>query len=94
MNNKLFYHNSTIFLQDSSRKICGMHNFIKLTYMGLYLYNVCNVCNKNMRIYIYKQIRFSVIVSVEYKSANINVQGKNDVLVLFSFARCASVVTV
>ena len=72
MNNRLFYHNSTTFLQDSSRKICGMHNFIKLTYMGLYLYNVCNVCNKNMRIYIDKQIRFSVIVSVEYKSANIN----------------------
>ena len=37
-----------------------------------YLYSVCNVCNKNMRIYIYKQIRFSVIVSVEYKSANAN----------------------
>ena len=36
-----------------------------------YLYNVCN-----MRIYIYKQIRFSVIDSVEYKSANTNVQGK------------------
>ena len=82
MNNRLFYHNSTIFLQDSSRKICGMHNFIKLTYMGLYLYNVCN---KNMRIYIYKQIRFSVIVSVEYKSANINVQGKNVMFVLFAF---------
>ena len=58
--------------------------FIKLTYMGLYLYNVCNVCNKKMRIYIYKQIRFSVIVSVEYKSANINVQGKNDMFVLFA----------
>ena len=82
MNNRLFYHNSTIFLQDSSRKICGMHNFIKLTYMGLCLYNVCN---KNMRIYIYKQIRFSVIVSVEYKSANINVQGKNVMFVLFAF---------
>ena len=67
----LFYHNSTICLQDSSRKICGMHNFIMLTYMGLYLYNVCNVCNKNMRIYIYKAIRFSVIVSVEYKSAKV-----------------------
>ena len=85
MNNKLFYHNSTTFLQDSSRKICGMYNFIKLTYMGLYLYNVCNVCNKNMRIYIDKQIRFLVIVSVEYKSANINVQGKNVMLVLFAF---------
>ena len=88
MNNRLFYHNSTIFLQDSSRKICGMHNFIKLTYIGLYLYNVCNVCNvcnKNMRIYIYKQIRFSVIVSVEYKSANINVQGTNVMFVLFAF---------
>ena len=82
MNNRLFYHNSTLFLQDSSRKICGMHNFIKLTYMGLYLYNVCN---KNMRIYIDKQIRFSVIVSVEYKSANINVQGKNVMFVLFAF---------
>ena len=66
----LFYHNFTICLQDSSRKICGMYNFIMLTYMGLYLYNVCN---KNMRIYIYKPIRFSVIVSVEYKSANTNV---------------------
>ena len=85
MNNRLFYHNSTIFLQDSSRKICGLHNFIKLTYIGLYLYNVCNVCNKNMRIYIYKQIRFSVIVSVGYKSANINVQGKNVMFVLFAF---------
>ena len=53
--------------------------------------NLCNVCNKNMRIYIYKQIRVSVIVSVDYKAANTNVQGKN---VLFSFARCASVVTV
>ena len=83
MNNRLFYHNSTTFLQDSSRKIYGMHNFIKLTYMGLYLYNLCNVCNKNMRIYIDKQIRFSVIVSVEYKSANINVQGKNVMFVLF-----------
>ena len=51
-------------------------------HMGLYL---CNVCNKNMRIYIYKQIRFSVIVSVEYKSANINVQGKNVMFVLFAF---------
>ena len=80
MNNRLFYHNYTIFLQDSSRKISGMHNSIKLTYMGLYLYNICNVCNKNMQIYIYKQIRFSVIVSVEYKSANINVQGKNIVI--------------
>ena len=86
MNNRLFYHNSTILLQESSRKICGMHNFIKLIYMGLYLYNVCNVCNKNMRIYIYKQIRFSVIVSVEYKkSANINVQGKNVMFMLFAF---------
>ena len=75
MKNGLFYHNSTIFLQDSSRKICKMHNFIKLTEMVLYLYSVCNVCNKNMRINIYKQIRFSVIVSVEYKSANANVQG-------------------
>ena len=81
----LFFHNSTIFLQDSWRKICGMHNFIKLIYMGLYLYNVCNVCNKNMRIYIYKQIRLSVIVSVEYKSANINVQGKNVMFMLFAF---------
>ena len=82
MNNRLFYHNFTICLQDSSRKICGMHNFIMLTYMGLYLYNVCN---KNMRIYIYKPIRFSVIVSVEYKSANTNVQGKNVMFVLFAF---------
>ena len=56
--------------------------------------NLCNVCNKNMRIYIYKQITASVIVSVDYKSANTNVQGKNDMLLLFSFARCASVVTV
>ena len=47
-----------------------------------------------MRIYIYKQIRVSDIVSVDYKAANTNVQGKNDMLVLFSFARCASVVTV
>ena len=85
MNNRLFYHNFTICLQDSSRKICGMHNFIMLTYMGLYLYNVCNVCNKNMRIYIYKPIRFSVIVSVEYKFANTNVQGKNVMFVLFAF---------
>ena len=53
-----------------------------LTYMGLYLYNVCN---KNMRIYIYKPIRFSVKVSVEYKSANTNVQGKNVMFVLFAF---------
>ena len=56
--------------------------------------NLCNVCNKNMRIYIYKQIRVSAIVSVDYKAANTNVQGKNDMLMLFSFARCASVVTV
>ena len=56
--------------------------------------NLCNVCNKNMQIYIYKQIWVSVIVSVDYKAANTNVQGKNDMLVLFSFARCASVVTV
>ena len=53
--------------------------------MGLYLNNVCNVCNKNMRIYIDKQIRLSVIVSVEYKFANINVQGKNVMFVLFAF---------
>ena len=57
--------------------------------MGLYLYNVYNICNKNMRIYIYKQIRLSVIVSVEYKSANINVQGKNVMFMLFdSNERC------
>ena len=53
--------------------------------MGLYLYNICNVCNKNIRIYINKRIRFSVIVSVVYKSANINVQGKNVMFVLFVF---------
>ena len=56
--------------------------------------NLYNVCNKNMRIYIYKQIRVSVIVSVDYKATITNVQGKNDMLVLFSFARCASFVTV
>ena len=56
--------------------------------------NLCNVCNKNMRINIYKQIKVSVIVSVDFKAANTNVQGKNDMLVLFSFAKCASVVTV
>ena len=56
--------------------------------------NLCNVCNKNLRIYIYKQIRVSVILSVDYKAANTDVQGKNGILVLFSFARCASVVTV
>ena len=60
--------------------------------MVLYLYNVCNVCNKNMRIYIYKRIRFSVIVSVEYKSANTNVQGKNDMYVLSAF-KCENVCT-
>ena len=75
-------HNSTIFLQDSPWAICGMHNF-KLIYMVLYLYNVCNVYNKNMRIYIYKQIMFSVIVSVEYKDTNTNLQGKNHILVFF-----------
>ena len=58
------------------------------------VFSLCNVCNKNMRIYIYKQIRVSVIASVDYKAANTNVQGKNAMLVLFSFARCASVVTV
>ena len=58
------------------------------------VFNLCNVCNINMRIYINKQIRVSVIVSVDYKAANTDVQGKNDMLVLFSFARCASVVTV
>ena len=62
--------------------------------MVLYLYNVCKkVYNKNMRIYIYKQIMFSVIVSVEYKDTNTNLQGKNHILVgfffYFSFARCA-----
>ena len=56
--------------------------------------NLCNVCNKHMWINIYKQIRVSVKVSVDFKAANTNVQGKNDMLVLFSFARCASVVTV
>ena len=56
--------------------------------------NLCNVCNKNMRIYIYKQIRVSVIVSMDYKAANTNAQGKNDMFVLFLFDRCASVVTV
>ena len=80
MNNKLFYHNSTICLQDSSMAICGMHNFIKLIQLIL---NMCNVCNKNMRIYIYKQIRVSVIVSVEYKAANTNVQGKMTCLYYF-----------
>ena len=56
----------------------------------------CNIYNKNMRIYIYmyKQIRFSVIVSVEYKARNTNVKGKNDMIVLFSCGRCTSVVTV
>ena len=49
--------------------------FFKLTEMILYLYSVCNVCNTNMRIYFYKQIRFSVMVSMEYKFANANVQG-------------------
>ena len=34
------------------------------------------------------------MVSVDFKAANTNVQGKNDMLVLFSFAKCASVVTV
>ena len=53
--------------------------------MVLYLYNICNVCEKNMRIYIYKHIRFSVIVSVDYKSANTNVQGMNVMFVLFAF---------
>ena len=85
MNNRLFYYNFTIFLQDSSRKVCRMHNFIKLTYMGLCLNNVYNVCNKNMRIYKYKQIWFSVIVSVDNKSANINLQGMNVMFVLFTF---------
>ena len=66
-----------------------IHNFIKLTKMVL---NLCNVCNKNVRIYIYKQIRFFGIVSVDYKAANTNVKGKIDMLVLF--ARCATVVTV
>ena len=56
--------------------------------------NLCNVCNKNMRIYVYKEIRVSVIVSEDYKAANTNVQGKNDMLVLISFAISASVVTV
>ena len=51
--------------------------------MVFYLYNIYNVCNKNMRIYIYKQIRFSVIVSVDYKSANIRLQGKNDMFAFF-----------
>ena len=31
---------------------------------------------------------------MEYKAANTNVKGKNDMLVLFSFATCVSVVTV
>ena len=56
--------------------------------------NLCNVCNKRMRIYVYKEIRVSVIVSEDNKAANTNVQGKNDMLVLISFARSASVVTV
>ena len=59
--------------------------------MFFYLYNKCN---KNMSIYIYKPVRVSVIVSVKHKAANTNVQDKNDMLVLFSFARCVSVVTV
>ena len=61
-----------------------IHNFIKLTKMVL---NLCNVCNKNVRFYIYKQIRVFVIVSVDYKAANTNVKGKNDMIVLFSFAK-------
>ena len=47
-----------------------------------------------MSIYIYKQMRVSVIVSVAYKAANTNVRGKNDIPVLFPFAICSSVVTV
>ena len=43
---------------------------------------------KICKFYIYKQIRVSVIVYVDYKAANTNVQGKNDMLVLFSFASC------
>ena len=40
---------------------------------------------KNIRIYVYKQLRFSVIVSVEYKSAN-----TNEMVVLFAFTeRCS-----
>ena len=31
---------------------------------------------------------------MEHKAANTNVQGKNDMLVLFSFGRYASIVTV
>ena len=53
--------------------------------MVLYLYNICNECNKHIRIYIYKQIRVSLIVSVEFKTANINVKGDNDMFVLFAF---------
>ena len=89
-NNRLFYHNCNICLQDSSRAIFGILNFIKLTYIAL---NLCNVCNKNM-CYIYKQIKVSVKVSLEYKAANTNVQVKNDMLVLFSIARYGLVVTV
>ena len=56
--------------------------------------NLCNICNKICEFTrIYKQIRVSVIVSVEYNAANTYVQGKNDMLVLFPFARF-SVVTV
>ena len=47
-----------------------------------------------MQIYVYKQITVSVIVPVVYKATNTNVQGKDDVFVLNSFATCAQVVTV
>ena len=46
-----------------------------------YVTYVTKICE----IYIYKQIRFSVIVSVAYKSANANVQGYNVMFVLFAF---------
>ena len=56
--------------------------------MVLYLYYE-HVTYKNIRIHVYKRLRFSVIVSVEYKSANTNVQCKNEMVVLFAFnERC------
>ena len=58
-------------------------------------FSICvTYVTKNVNLHLNKPIRVSAIVSVEYKATNTNVQDKNDMLVLFSFARCASVVTV
>ena len=51
--------------------------------MVLYLYNVCNICNKNMRTNMVFSYSFCGVQICKHQI--MNVQGKNDMFVLFAF---------